>query len=140
FTSGSTGRPKGVMVEHRGVCNLAAVTAREFAVAAGTRVLQFSSFSFDSWVAELAMTLTAGGTLVLAPRDRLADAERLRELLRDERIEVVSLPPSMLALLSPDGLDGLRTLCSAGEACSWELVRRWAPGRRFLNGYGPTEV
>ncbi|HET8672116.1 MAG TPA: amino acid adenylation domain-containing protein, partial [Thermoleophilaceae bacterium] len=141
YTSGSTGTPKGVVVPHAGVGNLAGVVAHEFATTTGTRVLQFANFSFDAWVAELAMTLLVGGTLVLAPRERLADPDALHEVLAEGRIEVVTLPPSVLALLDPNGLPALRTVCAAGEACSWEVAERWrAPGRRFLNGYGPTEV
>src|SRR6218665_2847146 len=34
----------------------------------------------------------------------------------------------------------LRTVIVGGEPCSAELVRQWAPGRRFFNFYGPTEV
>ena len=141
YTSGSTGSPKGVVVPHAGVGNLAQVAAREFRTGPGVRVLQFSSFSFDAWVAELAMTLLCGATLVLAKREQLADVDSLHQLLAAKRIEVVTLPPSVLAILDPEELPRLRTVCAAGEACSWELAERWRrPGRRFLNGYGPTEV
>jgi amino acid adenylation domain-containing protein len=141
YTSGSTGTPKGVVVPHAGVENLAEVVACEFATGPGARVLQFASFSFDAWVAELAMSLLSGGTLVIAARAQLASPELLHDLLAEARIDVVTLPPSVLALLEPAGLAGLRTVCAAGETCSWEVARRWAaPGRRFLNGYGPTEV
>lgn len=140
YTSGSSGVPKGVIVAHAGLGNLVRVVAREFGTGPGARVLQFANFSFDAWVAELAMTLPVGGTLVLAPRTRLVNAETLHELLRRARIDVVTLPPAVLAVLDTANLSTLRTVCSAGEACSWDIVDRWsAPGRRVLNGYGPTE-
>jgi acyl-CoA synthetase (AMP-forming)/AMP-acid ligase II len=38
-----------------------------------------------------------------------------------------------------NGLPHFRTLIVGGEACPGELVDRWAPGRRMINSYGPTE-
>ncbi|HEX2569029.1 MAG TPA: condensation domain-containing protein, partial [Polyangia bacterium] len=40
YTSGSTGQPKGVMLEHRGLCNLAAFQASAFQTRPGDHVLQ----------------------------------------------------------------------------------------------------
>lgn len=37
-------------------------------------------------------------------------------------------------------LPGLRTIVSAGEACTPDLVTDWGENRLFLNAYGPTEV
>jgi len=140
YTSGSTGQPKGVMVEHRGVCSLAEAQRRLFGVRPGSRVLQFSSLSFDASVWEIVMALSAGATLCLASRDAIMPGRPLLDLLRDERIEVATLPPSVLAALPAEPLPDLRTIIVAGEACPAELVARWAPGRRFFNAYGPTET
>jgi amino acid adenylation domain-containing protein len=140
YTSGSTGRPKGVMVEHRGVTNLIRVVTAKFSHTPATRTLQFSSFSFDAWGFEVLPTLAAGGTMVLATTEELAPGPDLVDLLRDRRITTVTMPPSVLAVLPHESLEGLKVIASAGEACSLEIAERWKPGRRFINGYGPTEA
>jgi amino acid adenylation domain-containing protein/non-ribosomal peptide synthase protein (TIGR01720 family) len=140
YTSGSTGRPKAVMVPHRGLGNLAREQARAFRVAPGSRVLQFASLSFDASISEIAMALTSGATLHLAGRGALLPGAELIELLRDERITTVTLPPSALAALPAAELPDLHTLVVAGEACPPEVARRWGQGRRLVNAYGPTEA
>jgi len=60
-------------------------------------------------------------------------------MMRSRGITVVTLPPSILAALPSESLPDLRTIVTAGEACSTELVSRWQNGRRFINAYGPTE-
>ena len=139
YTSGSTGRPKGVLVPHRGLSNLVAAHAGKFGVGAQSRVLQFASFSFDAAVAESLTALTSGAALVLVPREEMSGAPLL-ELMRRERVTVATLPPSVLSTLPEGALPELRTLASAGEALPQALVARWAPGRTFLNAYGPTEA
>jgi len=140
YTSGSTGRPKGVLLQHRGLVNLVQAQTRGFDVDASCRVLQFASFSFDASVSETFMALLNGATLYLAPQETLAAATELHRLLREAAITTVTLPPTMLRLLDPGGLDNLRTVISAGEACDPEIVVRWANNRLFVNAYGPTEA
>ena len=140
YTSGSTGRPKGVLVQHRGVTNLVRAQVRAFGIEVGTRVLQFASSAFDAAVSEIFVTLAAGGTLVLASEATLRPAVGLGTLLRERQVQVVTLPPSVLAVMPREGLEGLRTVVSAGEALSAETAARWAAGRRLINAYGPTEV
>jgi amino acid adenylation domain-containing protein len=140
YTSGSTGAPKGVLVEHAGLANLAIAQQELFGIGPGDRVLQFASLSFDAAVWECTMALFTGATLCLAERAALVPGPQLTRLLQDERITVVTLPPSILATLDPSSVPALSTVIAAGEACSEELINRWAPGRRLFNAYGPTEA
>ncbi len=141
YTSGSTGVPKGVAVEHGGVANMCRQLARVFKVAPGSRMLQFSHWAWDAAACEILVTLTAGGTLVLAPETVRHAGEDLAELLRRHRVNVATLTPSVLAALPHGDLPDLRTVVAVGEPCPTDLVTRWArQGRRVLNGYGPTEA
>ena len=140
YTSGSTGQPKGTLLAHRGLCNLAMAQQQAFSVRAGKRVLQFSPFSFDASVWELAMALGSGATLVLARQEELMSVPDLHRLLQQQRITHVTLPPSVLALLSADDLPELEVVNAAGERCPAELAVRWSRQRKFFNAYGPTET
>lgn len=140
FTSGSTGTPKGVLIERHGLCNMAAAQLQAFGLQPGDRVLHFSSLSFDASVFEIFMAFRAGATLVIVPPEARVPGPVLLKLLRDERVTIVTLPPSVLAALPVEKLENLRFVSVAGEACSAEIVERWAPGRRFFNLYGPTEA
>jgi len=140
YTSGSTGAPKAALLTHRGLVNLALWQRKTFGLGPGWRVLQFSALSFDAAVWEVAMALGSGATLVLAPHETLASPPELYRLLRRQRVTIATMPPSVLGVLRNDDLPDLRVLIAAGEACSAELVARWAPGRTFVNAYGPTET
>ncbi|NPC79102.1 amino acid adenylation domain-containing protein, partial [Pyxidicoccus fallax] len=140
YTSGSTGTPKGVLVPHHGLCNTVRAVIRAHGVGPGKRVLQAAALGFDASVLEVLSTLVAGAELHLAPRDSLLPGAPLRGVLESRGITTVTLTPSSLSQLEPEGLPALETVISAGEACSPELARRWTSGRRLLNGYGPTEA
>jgi non-ribosomal peptide synthetase component F/SAM-dependent methyltransferase/aryl carrier-like protein len=134
YTSGSTGTPKGVMVEHRGLANVAAEQARWFGASPGSRVLQFASLSFDASIFEIVMALSTGATLVIAPRTALM------KTLREQRITIATLTPSVLAAMPVEALPDLKVLNFAGEPVRPELATQWsAEGRRVFNLYGPTE-
>ncbi len=139
YTSGSTGRPKGVMIEHRGLTNLTLALVNTFAIQPQSRFLQFASFSFDSSVAEIAPTVAMGACLYLAKQETLLSGQGLVNFLSDRKISHIIIPPSALSVLPPATLADLQTIVVGGEACPTELVTKWATGRRFFNGYGPTE-
>ncbi|WP_343122992.1 condensation domain-containing protein, partial [Xanthomonas sp. MUS 060] len=76
----------------------------------------------------------------LAPGERLA-GERLAEILNENEISHVTLPPSVLHHLpEATAFSSLKTLVVAGEALSAVIAGHWAEGRRLINAYGPTET
>ncbi|MFJ7903270.1 non-ribosomal peptide synthase/polyketide synthase [Streptomyces sp. NPDC096198] len=143
YTSGSTGTPKGVTVTHRGVGGFAEAAAERYAVGPGDRVLQFASPSFDASVLELLISVLCGATLVVPP-DGPWLGDELAAVLDEHRITHALIAPAALATLPDPAPDGcgrhLRTLIVGAEACPAALADRWAPGRRMINSYGPTEA
>ncbi len=144
YTSGSTGWPKGTLLTHVGLANLIAAQRRLFGLGPGDRVLQFARLSFDAAVWEIFMALSSGSTLVVAPQEILSAPADLARLIVEQGITAVTLPPTMLALLTPEMVAGgrLRLLVAAAERCPAETAQRWraVPGLRFVNAYGPTEA
>ncbi|HEX6355904.1 non-ribosomal peptide synthase/polyketide synthase [Actinophytocola sp.] len=138
YTSGSTGRPKGVVVSHTGLASLTTAVIEHFDVRPGDRVLEYASPSFDVSVWELCMSLPAGAALVVPPSGPLL-GEQLAELLADRGVTHAEIPPAALATMPTTPLPDFRTLVVGGDVCSADLAARWAPSRRMINSYGPTE-
>ncbi|NUS64986.1 MAG: amino acid adenylation domain-containing protein, partial [Saccharothrix sp.] len=138
YTSGSTGRPKGVVVSHAGLATFSAAEIAHFEVRPGDRVLEFSSPSFDASVLELCLAWPAGAALVVPPPGPLL-GDQLAEVVNAFGVTHALIPPVALATVPDVPLPTFRTLVVGGDACSADLVRRWAPGRRMINAYGPTE-
>ncbi len=141
YTSGSTGRPKGVMVANRGAANAVRSLVAAFDLPAQTRVLQFGSLSFDIAIFDLLMTIASGGTLCLADATAILPGQPLVDILRDRAINVITIPPSALAVTPVTDLPDLHTIVCGGETLSADLASRWqAAGCRVVNAYGPTET
>ncbi|NUP21016.1 MAG: amino acid adenylation domain-containing protein, partial [Streptomyces sp.] len=148
YTSGSTGAPKGVVVEH---AQLAASTAARREVYPGEPVfLLLSPLAFDSSVAGLWGTLTAGGRLVVAGADEYRDPEALVGLIERHSVSHLLCVPSLYDTLlasaertGPARLASLTTVITAGEALPEALLRRHTavlgPSAALVNEYGPTE-
>ena len=140
FTSGSTGKPKAALLTHRGLASIAANEFRLYGIGPQSRVLQFSSLSFDASLSEIAMALCSGAALHVEEREAILPGPNLEHYLDSQRVSVLSLTPSALAVLDPAAGAYLEQIIVGGEACPPELVSRWAGRCRFFNTYGPTEA
>lgn len=143
FTSGSTGTPKGVVMPHSALCNaLVGLAQAEVApLTHNSRVLQFSSYTFDASMWEIFSTLLAGGTVcVPSEHDRLDNVE---DVIRRFSVDEAMLTPSVSRIIDCGAVAGcLRTLRLCGEAISHADRARWtAPelGIKLICAYGTTE-
>ncbi|MGE5431356.1 MAG: condensation domain-containing protein, partial [Syntrophomonadaceae bacterium] len=140
YTSGSTGKPKGTMLSHKGVVNLSCVQKEVFHLSPGKRILQFSSLSFDASVWEIFMAILNGAALYLCNRDITLSGEKLSDYLKNNLVNVLTVPPSVLSYIPSDLLPNLDILVTAGESATWSLIEKWSKGRKYFNAYGPTEA
>ncbi len=140
YTSGSTGVPRGVLIPHRGVANLIAwgVTAND--LAPGCRMAEVVSIGFDAATFHTLMALAGGAAVYMADEETALQPAALTDAMLRHRITHIGIATSLMAALPALDLPELRAINTGGEACSADVVRRWAPGRHFFNQYGPTEA
>ncbi|WP_419198059.1 amino acid adenylation domain-containing protein [Nocardia vinacea] len=138
YTSGSTGKPKAVHLSHRGMADLVAAQVDAFGVGTDSVVLQVASPGFDACLSELLLAHSSGACLVVAPPEVYAGTD-LEELIRSQQVSHAIITPSVLNTMDPSRTPSLTTLAVVGEATGPDTVHRWAPGRRLMNHYGPTE-
>lgn len=140
YTSGSTGRPKGVLIEHQSLCHFVGMAEGFFGLTEQDRFIHVASQAFDVSVFEIFGALLTGASVHVAGDDTRGAPGMLNDFMRSRAISVLMATPSILELLDPDDLPALRVMSIGGEPFGDDLVRRWASGRRFVNGYGPAEA
>ena len=140
YTSGSTGKPKGIPITHRQICHLVRAEQNYFNVQPGDRVYQGFSVSFDMWCEETWVGYFAGASLWVADVTTAKAIDELAEVFKKNAITVFHAVPSLLAVMDDD-IPSLRLVNAGGEACTPQVVSKWATkGRLFFNSYGPTET
>ncbi|MFN8769350.1 MAG: amino acid adenylation domain-containing protein [Neisseriaceae bacterium] len=143
YTSGTTGKPKGVLIEHRGVSNLVINQGIEFEVANSQpnkprNYLFYSNYVFDAHVSEVFTAILNGHTLHILDNISRTDIKLLENYIKDNNIQVATLPP---AILSSDLELHLETLIIAGDTVDISILNYYSnKGIDVINAYGPTEA
>ncbi|GIK03803.1 nonribosomal peptide synthase [Aspergillus viridinutans] len=138
FTSGSTGEPKGCVVEHRSYCSAAFGHGKVLGLSKNTRALQFGSYNFAGAIMEMVMTMIYGGCICIpSEEDRSVNLARIIGKLNANWAFLTS---TVLALLHPEDVPSLRTICIGGEPIRSSQIREWAPKVRLRQTYGSAET
>lgn len=151
FTSGTTGRPKGILGTHRPLPHFLRWHIAASGFTPDDRFAMLSGLAHDPLLRDVLTPLLAGASLHVPPPGAIGDPEALRAFLRERRVSVIHITPSLGRVLT-HGLEGasapgpspsLRHVFFAGELLGPQVVERLRavyPGVRCTNFYGATET
>jgi amino acid adenylation domain-containing protein len=141
YTSGTTGNPKGVLIEHKGVVNLVIEQGRVFDLANSSTIkncLWYANYVFDAHVWDLYVCILYGHIIHITDNAIRQDIELLSSYVKNNNINIATLPPVLLDCTNILALDKLTV---TGDKTPKEVLDGYYnAGVEIINGYGPTEV
>ncbi|MGB7604143.1 MAG: amino acid adenylation domain-containing protein, partial [Lutisporaceae bacterium] len=149
YTSGSTGKPKGVLIQHKTINNLINFEYQKTNTNFKTKVLQFTTISFDVFCQETFSTLLCGGELYIPISETRKDTNKLLKFIEEKRIEVIFMATAYFKYIvsQPRYIQNLsnsiKHIIVAGEQLivSDELKKYLREKNVHLhNHYGPSET
>ncbi|PYH92366.1 acetyl-CoA synthetase-like protein [Aspergillus ellipticus CBS 707.79] len=139
FTSGSTGQPKGCVVEHKAMATIPEqVTLPCVGLSAGSRALQFASYSFVISIVEIYFSLSTGATVcILSDHDRI---NNLSGAMEERGVTWACITPSLLRSLDASRPpSSLETVLLGGEPVRNGEFDAWAATVNLVHVYGASE-
>jgi tyrocidine synthetase III len=144
YTSGSTGKPKGVMIEHKSVIRLVK-NANYIELNENDKILQTGAIVFDAMTFEVWGALLNGASLYLIAKDKILDADKLKQEIERNKITTIWLTAPLFNQIIDQNqkvFDECRYLLVGGDVLSprhVNILRESNNEIRIINGYGPTE-
>ncbi|MCP4158033.1 MAG: amino acid adenylation domain-containing protein, partial [bacterium] len=148
YTSGSTGKPKGVLIEHRNLVNLINYQYRHTCIDF-SRVLQFSTISFDVSFQEIFSTLLSGGRLYMIDKELRHNIPGMFQTIEKNEIKTLFFPASFLKfVMNEESFEShfpktVKHIVSAGEQLVvGDGLREYLKKNNvnLHNHYGPSET
>ena len=154
FTSGSTGTPKAVLGKHKCLSHYVHWESKQLNVTPKDRFGQIISYSFDASFKDVFMSLINGACLCIPDNDTRADLSKLTLWIREKKITLMHMVPTMLRLITGHGINWqnasdtapfpeLRSIMMAGEKLYNKDVLKWrkyhGTSTDLYNFYGTTE-
>ncbi|KAJ3511815.1 hypothetical protein NM208_g15389 [Fusarium decemcellulare] len=137
FSSGSTGVPKGSIITHKSVSSAIQYQMTPLGLNRHSRILDFSSYSFDMSFYNTFLALSVGGCLCIP-----SETGRKNDLagsIKKLQASVLILTPSTAQLLKPEQVPSVKCIAIGGETLHQRDLAPWWDTTRLVTLYGPSE-